>query len=208
MKGRGRRGEIADAAQLGMAVVPIVGPVVSQALALFESQRRNVEVDAFLAALAARLGSVEEGRFDQDFVNGADFQAATLRSLDAARFTIRDEKRQLIAAVLAGAATKDRPSGLDIEAIVDTLAGLTASDLALARLLWIEAGSGAPLAIVTSVIGPTDYPDLKFHLKRLEAYGLIADTAGQYFDYGGQYELTPTFHRLMALAEAGGLKLG
>jgi hypothetical protein len=196
---------ISTATKLALNLVPVVGPVVAQSLALYETERRNSYVDAFLAALAAQLEGIREAKLDKEFVIGLEFQAATLRALEAARVTSSAGKRRLIAAALAGASSSDRPSGLDIEAIIDTLGNLTPTDLELARLVWLEAGGDTPRAIVTSIVGPADFPDRLFHLKRLEAAGLIADTAGKNLDYGGQYDLTPTFHRLMALLKGGGL---
>jgi hypothetical protein len=196
---------VSTTTKLVLNLVQVVGPVVAQTLALYESERRNSQVDAFLAALAAQLEGIREAKLDKAFVVGVEFQAAILRAFEAARVTSSAPKRRLIAAVLAGASSTDRPSGLDIEAIVDTLGNLTPTDLELARLVWLEAGSDTPRAIVSSVVGPADFPDRLFHLKRLEAAGLIADTAGKNLDYGGQYDLTPTFHRLMALLEGGGL---
>lgn len=198
---------ISATTQLGLNVLPVVGPVLAQAIALYENERRNSLVNAFLAELAARLEGIQMAKLDKEFVGSEEFQTAILRAFDAARGIGSAEKRRLIAAALAGAASTDRPHGLDVEAIVDTLGNLTPIDLELARLVWVEAGGSAPKAIVTSVTGPPDYADLLFHLKRLEAAGLVADTAGKNLDYGGQYDLTPTFHRLMALLEAGGLSL-
>jgi len=196
---------ISATTQLGLNLLPVVGPVLAQSIALYENEHRNALVDRFLADLVEQLEGIKKEKLDQEFVIGLEFQTATLRALEAARVASSAQKRRLIAAALAGAASTDRPQGLDVEAIVDTLGNLTPSDLELARLLWLEAGSGAPKAIVTPVTGPPDYADLLFHLKRLEGAGLIADTAGTNFDYAGQYDLTPTFHRLMALLRAGGL---
>ena len=192
------------AAQVALNIVPFVGPVVSQASSLYASERRSQQLDELIVEIQQRLANLAAEKIDRSYVETAEFQEAAFRAFDAGRTTNNANKRQLIAAALVGAATVSRPAGLDVEAILDTLRVLTPTDLDLARKLWDESGGDEPKSIVTAVIGPADFPDLEFHLKRLEAAGLITSTAGRHLDWSGQYLLTGTFHRLMALLRIGG----
>jgi len=201
----GRRGEALAAGQVALNLIPVVGPVVADAIAAFEERRRSQQVNAMIEALRAQLVAVNASKLDQEWIESPAFPDAIQRALEAGRRTSDESKRRLIAAVLGGAVTTSRPRALDVEALLDVLGSLTMIDLELARRLWIEAGAGEARAVVTSVIGPPDFPYLDFHLKRLEAAGLIGSTAGRHLDYAGQYMLTGTFHRLMDLLAAGGV---
>lgn len=192
------------ATQLALNLVPYVGPIMSQALSLYASQRRNRNLDALIDEIRDRLIALDGTKLDRAFVETTEFQEAAFRAFEAGRATSSANKRGLIAAALVGAATVGRPPGLDVEAILDTLRVLTPTDLDLARKLWDEAGGDEPKAIVTEVVAPADFPDREFHLKRLEAAGLISSSSGRHFDWTDQYLLTETFHRLMALMRAGG----
>ncbi len=194
-----RTAEAKATTKLALNLIPLVGPVLAQAINLYESERRNRKLDALIDEIRSQLGRLDQTKLDSDFINTPGFQEAAFRAFEAGRTTSDAEKRRLIAAALVGAATVDRPSGLDVEAILDTLRVLTPTDLDLARKLWDEAGGNEPKSIVTSVIGPPGFPDREFHLKRLEAAGLISSTAGQHLDWAGQYQLTGTFHLLMVL---------
>lgn len=61
--------------------MPVVGPVVAQSLALYESERRNSHVDAFLAALAAQLEGIREAKLDKEFVIGLEAGGDTPRAI-------------------------------------------------------------------------------------------------------------------------------
>jgi hypothetical protein len=195
-------GDASAAMQLALNVIPYVGPIVAQALSLYETQRRNQMLDALIGEIRDQLAALDIKKIDHAFIETAEFQDAAFRAFDGGRATSNSAKRRLIASALVGAATVDRPKGLDVEAILDTLRVLTPIDLNLARKLWEEAGGDEPMATVTAVVGPADFPDREFHLGRLEANGLIVSTAGRHLDWSGQYLLTGTFHRLMALLAA------
>lgn len=191
---------------VALNVVPVAGPVMSSALAAWEGHKLSERVEAIVEEVI-RLGArVDEAEFDRKYVETPEFVDAVLAGIEAGRRTSDQDKRCMIAGVLIGAATRSRPAALDVQALLETLSGLTPGDLRLARLLWEEAGDGEPMSIVRQVTGPADYPDRDFHLKRLESAGLISERTGA--DYGpgqmGQYLLTSTFHRLIALLQAGG----
>jgi hypothetical protein len=42
--------------QLGLNLVPVVGPVLAEAIALYENERRKLHVDVFMAKVVAQLG--------------------------------------------------------------------------------------------------------------------------------------------------------
>jgi hypothetical protein len=200
---RGRTRELRAATQLGLNLVPYVGPVIAQLISLYATERRNRFLDATLEEIRQQFAALDATKLDRDFIGSPEFEEATFRAFDAGRVASASEKRRLIAAALVGAASVGRPSGLDVEAILDTLRVLTPIDLKLANALWNEAGGDSAMSLVKEVAGPSDFPDRDFHLKRLEAAGLIRNTEARHFDWVDQYVLTQTFHRLMALLAAG-----
>jgi hypothetical protein len=190
------------ATMVALNLIPFVGPVVVQAINLYEGETRNRKLDGLLDEIRRQLSRLDESKLDRAFIETPEFEEAALKAFEAGRTTGDGEKRRLIAAALVGSVTTDRPPALDVEAVLDTLRVLTPTDLRLARTLYEEAGADSAWAIVRTVVAPADFPDRDFHMKRLEAAGLIASTAGQNLSAHEEYLLTSTFRRLMALVEA------
>ena len=101
-------------------------------------------------------------------------------------------------------ATSDRPHGLDSEALLDRLAGLTAHELLILR--WANTQPGE--LQVAYLPGELQTVNLDYHLHRLQAAGMVAyerelPPAGGSTDWR-VFTRTPTFLRLMVLIETGG----
>lgn len=193
------------AAQVAISVVPVVGGPIAAGIAAWEGHRISKRVEALVTEIATLAGRIDKDKLDKTYVQSDDFQDVVIAALESGRRTADAQKRRFIAAILLGAAFAEKPQQLDVEALLDTIGNLSPQDLALARLLYDESGGDEPKSIVTSVVGPVDFPDRDFHLKRLEAGGLINEKTGATYGYqGGEYLMTMTFHRLMALLKLTG----
>jgi hypothetical protein len=192
------------AAQIVASVVPLLGGPIAAGIAAWEGRRVSKRIEALVGEIAALAERIDQRKLDKTYIETDAFQDAVIAALEAGRRTADADKRRVIAAILLGAAFTERPPQLDVEALLDTIGGLSPQDLALARILYDESGGDEPKAIVTGAVGPADFPDREFHLKRLEAGGLIRELTGTYGGSGGQYFMTMTFHRLMALLKLTG----
>jgi hypothetical protein len=136
-----------------------------------------------------------EGKLDRKYVNTERFQDAILVLLDAARRTSDQQKRQLLAAILVGAARIDRIPDLEPDALLEAVGSLSPRQVMILRTVR-EWASGS----FTVKDFPGFGPDLTFDLKRIEAAGFISEAAGRTLDYeGGAYDITATFDRMMRL---------
>jgi uncharacterized heparinase superfamily protein len=193
------------AAQIVASAVPLLGGPIAAGIAAWEGRRVSKRIEALVGEIATLAKQIDQGKLDKTYIQTDEFQDAVIAALDVGRRTADAGKRRIIAAILLGAAFTEKPQQLDVEALLDTIGNLSPQDLALARHLYDESGRDEPKAIVTGVVGPVDFPDREFHLKRLEAGGLINEKTGATYGYqGGEYFMTMTFHRLMALLKLTG----
>jgi hypothetical protein len=194
----------AGAAQIVASAVPLLGGPIAAGVAAWEGRRVSKRIEALVGEIATLAERIDQRKLDKTFVGTDDFQDLVIAALDAGRRTADADKRRVIAAILLGAAFTERPAQLDVEALLDTIGSLSPQDLALARFLFTESARDEPKAIANVAVAPADFPDREFHLKRLEAGGLIQEVTGTYGGSGGQYFMTTTFHRLMALLKLTG----
>jgi hypothetical protein len=73
------------AAQVALNIVPFVGPVVSQALSLYASERRSQQLDELVVEIQQRLANLAAEKIDRSYVETAEFQEAAFRAFDAGR---------------------------------------------------------------------------------------------------------------------------
>lgn len=194
----------AGAAQIVASVVPVLGGPVAAGIAAWEGRRVSKRIEALVGEIAVLAKQIDQGKLDKSYVQTGEFQDAVIAALDAGRRTGDSEKRRVIAAILLGAAFAEKPPQLDVEALLNTIGSLSPQDLALARFLYNESIRPDPKAVASTAAAPADFPDREFHLKRLEAGGLIKEMTGTYGGSGGLYFMTATFHRLMALLKLTG----
>ena len=138
---------------------------------------------------------------------------AAIRAVRGAMETGSREKVQMIAAILVGSTSVDRPVDLDVESITASMVNLTPADLRSARRLADHLGPGTFLP--PSELGP----DSLFFIGRLQAAGLIESVAINAAKPSGrhrvledvlpaiEYRFTPTFGRIISLLRAGGVEV-
>ena len=194
------------AVQLVASAIPGIGGTIASAIATLETERVSRRLEALVEEVRQLYARVQVDKLDRDYVQSEAFDDVVLAAIEAGRRSSSREKRRLVAAALIGAATVDRPQGLDAEALLDTLGALSSEDLMLARRLYqgLDRTVGG---IVAGALPPPDVPDVDFHIARLVAAGLFVGR-GPLSDFAIQqtsYFPTDTFERLIQLLKAAGL---
>ena len=151
-----------------------------------------------------RLERLEEkARLDKEVLESPEFSALVFQAAVASAYESEAEKIEWYAAILAGAASRQRPSELNVRALLSSLTFLTTEEMRLARQFY-EDFNQARYSIVDGAKTPAWGPDTGLFLKRLETANLIAPNIVQglparFQADSGNYFVTDTFHRLMAL---------
>jgi hypothetical protein len=158
------------------------------------------------------IGRVSAEKLDVGVSEGQLYDAA-IRAVRGAMDTASREKVQLIAAILVGATSVDRPNDLDVESVMASIVTLTPADLVSARRLVDHLGPG-------TFPSPVELgPDGLFFIARLQAAGLIESVAINAARPSGrhrvleevlpsiEYRFTPTFGRILDLLRAGGIEV-
>jgi hypothetical protein len=152
----------------------------------------------------ARLRQLEDsGRLDGEVLKDPRFHALVFQAAFAAAQESETEKIDWYAAILAGAASRDRPGELNVRAMLSSMAFLTAEEMRLARQFY-EDFHQSKHAIVDGAPTPNWGPDTSLYLRRLESANLIVSQVvealpARFQGTAGNYFVTSTFHRLMAL---------
>jgi len=189
------------------AGIPVIGPQISTAIDIWEGERISRRVEDFIEEVNARFSKLEEEKLDRAYINSDAFQDAVISAVQAAKTSSAPSKREWVAGVLIGAITTDRPADLDVEALLDTIAGLTERELAILARVWTIAQNVASEFYSGGLPDFLKGPDYNFHLLRLESAGMITYRAD--LPVMGSYDrrtfvTTETFRRLMRLIEAAG----
>jgi hypothetical protein len=151
----------------------------------------------------ARLDRLEEkGRLEEEVLESPNFHALVFQAAVASAQESETEKIDWFAAILAGAASRERPPDMNIRALLSTMAFLTADEIRLARQFYDDFHqSGRPIR--DGAPPPMWGPDTGLYLARLESADLIVprvmDGPRRFQGPEGNYFVTDTFHRLMAL---------
>jgi hypothetical protein len=196
-----------------MTVIPFgIGSFVDAFLGTTGSNLMLGRVQALGEEVSEALHRVPAEKRDPAVTEQQLFDA-TIRAVRGAMETESREKVQLIAAILVGATSLDRPSALDVESVMASIVSLTPADLASARRLADHLGPGTFPA--PAELGP----DGLFFVTRLQAAGLLESVVlpasppgsrlgpGYRTDPAVEFRFTPTFGRILALLRAGGVDI-
>ncbi|HAF18757.1 MAG TPA: hypothetical protein DEV93_14925 [Chloroflexi bacterium] len=166
------------------------------------------QVDANRQALSddteERLRRLEaKADLDEDMLKRPEFRALVFQAAVAAAQESDKSKIDWYAAILAGAASRGRPPDLNVQALLSSMTFLTAEEMRLARQFYQEFDQ-SKYSIVDGAPTPSWGPDTGLYLRRLETANLIVPHIVQglpagFQASGGNYFVTDTFHRLMAL---------
>ena len=153
----------------------------------------------------ARLEVLDEaGKFDETVLDDPEYQSLAFQAAVASAGESQDEKIEWYAAILAGAASHDRPKDLNMRALLATLTSLTPEEMRLARQFYEGFSKAGAAARRDGVLPPPWGPDTDLYLQHLESAHLIVPRivqgAPRHFQGPiGNYFVTDTFHRLMHL---------
>ena len=186
------------------SAIPVVGGPIATAITIWQGENVARRIEKLVHEID-RLATRVETKLDVSFVASEEFQNVAIAAVDAGRHTAAEEKRRLVAAILVGSATVDRPNDLEAESLLDAVASLSTREVRILRAIW-ERHAGS---FETSDL-PAFEPDLHFHLKHIESAGFIYEVAGPNVGsdggryHGARYNVTRTFDRLFQLAEVVG----
>jgi len=187
------------------SAIPLVGGPIATAIAIWEGEHVGRRVEQLVQEVDRAAKRVER-KLDASFIASDEFQNLAVAAVDAARRAAADDTRRLVAAILVGSATIDRPKDLEADSLLDAVAGLSTLEVRILRAIWDRHAGSFDLADLP----PEFEPDLHFHLKHVESAGLIYEVAGPTVGtdggryHGARYNVTGTFDRLFQLAEIVG----
>lgn len=188
------------AGRAAVAAIPFLGGGIDALLGTAGSNLLIARLEVFFDELRAALDAVND-RLDTTVTEGQLYDAA-IKALRGSIETGDREKVRILVAILAEAATRDRPDQLDAETVLGELVNLSSASLRVARQMYDEAAAESH-PVNAGVPAPSGDPDADFHTQRLEAAGLIQVVHIQAQAAGGirpaRYEPTPTFRRIMAM---------
>lgn len=142
-------------------------------------------------------------RLDEETFEDPDYKALAFQAAIAAAQETSEEKIDLYAAILAGAASKELPPDLNMRAILSSVTFLTVEEIRLARQFY-EGVDQAQTAILSGIRTPLWGPHTDFYLRRLESANLVVPHMVQglparFQGERGQYFVTDTFKSLMQI---------
>jgi hypothetical protein len=214
------------AARAFVQVIPFVGAVLDAFAGTAGSNIAFDRLQNFVEELNDAIGRVAK---HDSAVTAEDLLEAATRAVRGAVETGNREKRQTIAAALAGATSVDRPHELDIETVMASLVSLTPADLTFAadlarraRQAKVDRLNLPPGQLVGPL--PETFPppagagaDRMFYIARLQAAGLLESVVlpaapdvriNRRTEPAIEFRFTPTFSRILELLQAGGQSIG
>jgi hypothetical protein len=195
------------AAQMAVAMVPVLGGAIGAGITALEMQGLTQRMEAMVGEVADAVRRVDEAKVDRDYIASPAFVDVVMAALDAGRRTSDRDKLKMIASILVGTATVDRPEELDVEAVLVAVRDLSPTALAMARRIHELAENPELSGLPHGRAIPPGGPDRDFLLNRLEAAGLIQRFGVSGFRLAGpagQYSPTDTLTRILRLMQAGG----
>lgn len=196
---------ISVGAQMGLAAIPFVGGPLATVVAELELRHLGLRVERWIQELRAAIDRVEHAKVDHAFLATPEFTDIVIADIEAARRTNDGEKLRLLASVLAGATSVERPTELDIEGLLVTIRDLPPAAINLVLSIHRQAGQ-TPHSYLQGYYPPTDFPDGDFVMNRLVAAGFAREfnvVGGMTFQQPG-WQLTSTWYRLVELVKTGG----
>ncbi len=190
-------------AEISVTSIPIIGGPLGAAFTALELAAVSRRLDQFFVELKASTSSLDSRKVDHAYLETDAFVDIVMAALEAARRTSARAKHRVLAAILTGAASTDRPQQLDVEDILVVLRDLSTPGLNLLQEILVQAKGEPSGSIMTAVVPPT-VPDREFLLNRLVAAGFVREMKISDFTPYQHYQPTDTVLRVIQLMEAGG----
>ena len=181
----------------GMAATVVNASLIAHIRGRIETSRE--ELSRRTEGLLDRLE--DKGRLAEEVLESADFHALVFQAAVASAQESEAEKIDWYAAILAGAASTERPPELNARALLSSMTFLTAEEMRLARRFYEDADTEG-WSVIDGLKQPMWGPNTGLFLRRLENADLISPRTITGGGPGGptrSYFVTATFQRLMAL---------
>ena len=190
-------------AEISVTLIPVIGGPLGAAFTALELAAVSRRLDQFFIELKVSTSNLDSRKVDHAYLDTDAFVDVVMAALEAARRTSNRAKHRILAAILTGAASTDRPQQLDVEDVLVVLRDLSTPALALLQEILVQA-KGEPVGSITTAIVPPTVPDREFLLNRLVAAGFVREMKISDFSPYQHYQPTDTLLRVVQLMEAGG----
>jgi len=191
--------------EVAVASVPLIGGQLATAITALEMHALSKRLEMFVQQLRDLGARIDELKVDRDYLDSPEFVDSVMAAIDAARRTSDRQKLRMIAALLLGASTVDRPADLDVEAVLIALRDLSPMALWMAgKIDELSTEPGKSQHMYGRAVPPAA-PDRDFLLNRLVAAGLINQVgSGRFQAFQGDFSPTDTLSRTIRTMRAGG----
>jgi len=192
--------------EVAVASVPVIGGQLATAMTALEMHAVSKRLEMFVEELRDLGARLDEQKVDRQYVESTEYVDSVMAAIDAARRTSDRQKLRMIAALLLGASTVDRPADLDVEAMLIALRDLSPMALWMAGRIHELSTEPAKSQHMGGRAVPPAAPDRDFLLNRLVAAGLINQVgSGRFQVFQGDFSPTETLSRTIRTMRAGGL---
>ena len=196
---------VRSAAEIAVASIPVVGAPLAAAVTALEMHVLSKRLGTFVEELRDLGARLDEQKVDRTYLETEEFIDTVMAAFDAARRTSDRQKLRMMAALLLGATTVDRPADLDVEAVLIALRDLSPMALWMAGRIHELSSDPSKSGRMHGRCIPPAAPDRDFLLNRLVAAGLINEMgSGRLRVFQGDYSPTETLTRTMSTMKAGG----
>jgi hypothetical protein len=200
-----------------ITAVPVVGGSITQVLTGIGQQIVQERHTKLLEQLSEHLAAVDEQAINRNYFETPEGFDLLIKAMDESRRTRSDEKRNLIAKILAGAAsTESEQGGYSPEDYLNIVAALTPRELEVARTIYslqrydrqpdpgkLLEGWEKHRDTIAQEHGLDADSELPLLLDRITSTGLIRMVYEIYAGGGTvpTYWVTPTFGKLMTFLQ-------
>lgn len=201
-----------------LSAVPYFGGTLATFFSAKWLEIYQERTDALLRQFSEHLSNLDEQAIRRDYFDTPEGMDLLIKATEASSKTRSDEKRDLIARILRGAASSQPPGSRSSEEYLNLVSDLTVQDLQVAHAIYRDRPNFEDSEtwnrweyMVGTEIG-MDTEDLWLALRRLESAGLLRQIIGyktkdgslqimgasvESGDEGTVYMITSTFEKLM-----------
>jgi hypothetical protein len=194
-----------------ITAVPVVGGSITQVLTGIGQQIVQERNAKMFEQLKEHLATVQEQSIRSDYFETPEGFDLLIKALDESRRTRSDDKRDLIARILSGAASADAERGeYSPEEYLNIVADLTVKELEIARIIYqvqqedtaseLEKEPEVWFRQRNKIIAEHELEEDEFSLllNRVASTGLLSVANANYPGYTvPTYWVSPTFYKLM-----------
>jgi plasmid stabilization system protein ParE len=145
-----------------VAAIRYIGGAIDAFFGTWGAEVIQRRLDLLFEELESAAEKLEDGKVDKEYLHSEEFFDLLLRVFREASSTRHQDKIQLYARILVGSSNLDRPTNADPEDLLRVLAGLSPSQVGIARTMYQM--STDPTTARTGPILPPAGPSSEFNL--------------------------------------------